>query len=108
MRLLYFAWVKEKTGVAAEDVTLPDSVATVAELISWLKTRGPEFANAFEQSEAFAVLEADPAVATYMSVTEALGEDQFGVDKDEVLDVAIGCWQTEDAKINAALKGARA
>ena len=48
MRLLYFAWVKEKTGVAAEDVTLPDSVATVAELISWLKTRGPEFANAFE------------------------------------------------------------
>ena len=51
MRLLYFAWVKEKTGVAAEDVTLPDSVATVAELISWLKTRCPEFANAFEQSE---------------------------------------------------------
>ena len=51
MRLLYFAWVKEKTGVAAEDVTLPDSVATVAELIAWLKTRGPEFANAFDQAE---------------------------------------------------------
>lgn len=50
MRLLYFAWVKEKTGVAAEDVTLPDSVATVAELIAWLKTRGPEFANAFDQA----------------------------------------------------------
>ena len=51
MRLLYFAWVKEKTGVAAEDVTLPESVATVAELIAWLKTRGPEFANAFDQAE---------------------------------------------------------
>jgi molybdopterin synthase sulfur carrier subunit len=51
LRLLYFAWVKEKTGVAAEDVTLPDSVATVAELIAWLKTRGPEFANAFDQAE---------------------------------------------------------
>ncbi len=52
MRLLYFAWVKEKTGVAAEDVELPDGVATVAELITWLKTRGPEFAHAFERGEA--------------------------------------------------------
>ena len=51
MRLLYFAWVKEKTGVAAEDVTLPESVSTVAELIAWLKTRGPEFANAFDQAK---------------------------------------------------------
>ncbi len=51
MRLLYFAWVKEKTGVAAEDVAVPDSVGTVAELIAWLKTRGPEFANAFDQAE---------------------------------------------------------
>jgi molybdopterin converting factor small subunit len=23
MRLLYFAWVREKTGVAAEDIDLP-------------------------------------------------------------------------------------
>ncbi|MGV1014591.1 MAG: molybdopterin converting factor subunit 1 [Methyloceanibacter sp.] len=51
MRLLYFAWVKEKTGIAAEDVELPDGVATVGELIAWLKTRGPEFAHAFERSE---------------------------------------------------------
>jgi len=51
MRLLYFAWVKEKTGTAAEDVALPESVATVGELIAWLKTRGPEFANAFDRDE---------------------------------------------------------
>jgi molybdopterin synthase sulfur carrier subunit len=51
MRLLYFAWVREKTGVAAEDVALPDGVATVAELIAWLKTRGPEFAQAFDREE---------------------------------------------------------
>ena len=51
MRLLYFAWVKEKTGVAAEEVALPPDVATVAELIAWLKTRGPEFAYAFDRSE---------------------------------------------------------
>jgi molybdopterin synthase sulfur carrier subunit len=51
MRLLYFAWVKEKTGIAAEDVELPREVTTVSELMSWLKTRGPEFEHAFARSE---------------------------------------------------------
>ena len=51
MRLLYFAWVKEKAGIAAEEIDPPANVATVAELIVWLKTRGPEFANAFARSE---------------------------------------------------------
>jgi molybdopterin synthase sulfur carrier subunit len=51
MRLLYFAWVKEKVGRAAEDVAVPEHVATVAELIAWLKSRGPEFANAFERQD---------------------------------------------------------
>ena len=51
MRLLYFAWVKEKVGHAAEDVDLPGEISTVAELMAWLKTRGPEFANAFERAE---------------------------------------------------------
>lgn len=50
-RLLYFAWVKEKTGIASEDVELPDSAGTVADVIAWLKTRGPEFENAFAQEE---------------------------------------------------------
>jgi sulfur-carrier protein len=47
MRLLYFAWVREKTGVAAEEVELPAHIATVGELMTWLKTRGPEYADAF-------------------------------------------------------------
>ena len=51
MRLLYFAWVKEKAGIAAEEIEPPADVATVAELIVWLKTRGPEFENAFARSE---------------------------------------------------------
>ena len=44
MRVLYFAWVKEKVGIAAEDIDPPKSVTTIAELIDWLKARGPEFA----------------------------------------------------------------
>jgi sulfur-carrier protein len=51
MRLLYFAWVKEKTGIAAEEIEPPADVATVAELIAWLKSRGPEFEHAFARSE---------------------------------------------------------
>ena len=51
MRLLYFAWVKEKAGIAAEDVELPSDVTTVAELMAWLKTRGPELAHAFQRSD---------------------------------------------------------
>jgi molybdopterin synthase sulfur carrier subunit len=51
MRLLYFAWVKEKVGKSVEDVALPSDIATVGELISWLKTRGPEFANAFARAD---------------------------------------------------------
>ncbi len=47
MRVLYFAWVKEKAGIAAEEIEPPAGVATIAELIDWLKARGPEFANAF-------------------------------------------------------------
>ncbi len=47
MRLLYFAWVREKTGVAAEEVELPAHVTTVGALVTWLKTRGPDYADAF-------------------------------------------------------------
>ncbi len=51
LKILYFAWVREKTGRAAEEVEVPGSVETVADLVLWLKSRGPEFASAFERSE---------------------------------------------------------
>ncbi len=51
MRVLYFAWVKDKAGIAAEDINPPASVTTIAELMNWLKARGPEFANAFERAD---------------------------------------------------------
>lgn len=47
--LLYFAWVREKTGIAEETVEMPAGVDTVADLIGWLRTRGPEYEAAFEQ-----------------------------------------------------------
>jgi sulfur-carrier protein len=51
VKILYFAWVREKTGRAGESVELPDDAATVADVIRWLKSRGPEYAAAFEQAD---------------------------------------------------------
>ena len=47
VKLLYFAWVREKVGKVEEIVDLPAGIATVADLVAWLKDRGPEYAEAF-------------------------------------------------------------
>ena len=46
MKLLYFAWLKAKTGIAEEEVDPPAEVATVGDLLGWLKGRGPGYAEA--------------------------------------------------------------
>lgn len=51
MKILYFAWVREKTGIAEEDVSPPESVKDVAGLIEWLRSRGDNFAAAFYDPE---------------------------------------------------------
>jgi len=47
MKALYFAWVREKIGKSEEEISPPDSIATVGELIAWLSHRGEEYAQAF-------------------------------------------------------------
>lgn len=39
MRLLYFAWLRERLGRAEEELELPTSVKTVGELRLWLAAR---------------------------------------------------------------------
>jgi sulfur-carrier protein len=48
VKLVYFAWVRERVGKPEESVEPPPGVATVADLIAWLATRGEEYAYAFE------------------------------------------------------------
>jgi len=48
MKLVYFAWVRERVGKAEEVVDLPAGLATVADLLGWLRGRGEEYAYAFE------------------------------------------------------------
>jgi molybdopterin synthase sulfur carrier subunit len=46
VRVLYFAWVREKAGLAAEEVTPPENVTDVAGLVTWLRARGGGSAEA--------------------------------------------------------------
>jgi molybdopterin synthase sulfur carrier subunit len=48
MKVKYFAWVRERIGVAEETVEPPTSVRTVTDLIAWLSARGDTYAYAFE------------------------------------------------------------
>ena len=48
VKLLYFAWVRERVGRAEEVVQPPPGVATVADLMTWLAGRGEEYAFAFD------------------------------------------------------------
>jgi len=48
MKILYFAWVREKTGIGEEAVDLPADVRTARDLVAWLKSRGEGFAAAFD------------------------------------------------------------
>jgi len=47
LRVLYFAALRERVGCSEEMVEAPDSVATVAQLRSWLIQRGDTWADAF-------------------------------------------------------------
>jgi molybdopterin synthase sulfur carrier subunit len=48
VKLLYFAWVRERVGKAEEEFEPPAGIGTVEELMGWLARRGEEYAHAFE------------------------------------------------------------
>jgi molybdopterin synthase sulfur carrier subunit len=47
LRVLYFAWLRERAGRAEETLPLPPGVATVGELAAWLRARDVAGAAAF-------------------------------------------------------------
>lgn len=47
----YFAWVREKVGRAEENLEVPAEIATVGDLVGWLKSRGSEYEAAFQRAE---------------------------------------------------------
>lgn len=55
MKILYFAWVREKAGIASEDVSPPADVRDVSGLVEWLRARGGKPAAALADFRAIRV-----------------------------------------------------
>lgn len=51
VKIVYFAWVRERIGKTEETLDPPAEVATVADLAEWLAGRGEEYAYAFENPQ---------------------------------------------------------
>ena len=47
MKILYFAWLRERIGKAEEELEPPPWVSTVGELMRWLAGRDEDYAAAF-------------------------------------------------------------
>jgi molybdopterin synthase sulfur carrier subunit len=69
VKLVYFAWVRERIGKPEEEIDLPAGIATVGDLMTWLARRGEEYAHAFENPKVIraavdrALVKADTAIA---------------------------------------------
>lgn len=51
MKVLYFAWLRQRIGVAAEEFDLPSDVHNVEELVGWLTAKGPGYAKGFAEPQ---------------------------------------------------------
>jgi molybdopterin converting factor subunit 1 len=47
MRVLYFAWLRQKIGVGEEELSPPPDVQDVRGLVDWLAAQSPAHADAF-------------------------------------------------------------
>jgi molybdopterin synthase sulfur carrier subunit len=50
VKVLYFAWMRERVGAGEEEVDPPSSVATAGDLADWLAARSEGHAAAFERA----------------------------------------------------------
>lgn len=48
MKILYFAWLRSRTGMAEEEVAPPADIRTVGDLLAWLRQRSPGHAEALK------------------------------------------------------------
>ena len=55
MKLVYFSWIREHLGMAEEDITPPEHVSTVGDLLDWLGSRSESFENVLEHDKVIRV-----------------------------------------------------
>ena len=55
VRLVYFAWVRERVGKPDEEIALPDGIATPRDLMDHLASTDETYAHAFAEPAAIRV-----------------------------------------------------
>ncbi|MDA9558503.1 molybdopterin converting factor subunit 1 [Alphaproteobacteria bacterium] len=48
MNILYFSWIKDKLGKAKENITIDENINSVAELITFLKSKDETYKEVFK------------------------------------------------------------
>lgn len=76
MKLIYFAWIRERIGKEEEVIDLPAEIRTVADLLAWQKGRGDEYEYAFSDMETIRVA-LDQFHATHSDVIAEAEEIAF-------------------------------
>ncbi|MBI1180883.1 MAG: molybdopterin converting factor subunit 1 [Alphaproteobacteria bacterium] len=51
MKVLYFAWLRERVGTGEEEVSPPPEITSVSALMDWLAKRSAGHARAFENRD---------------------------------------------------------
>ncbi|MFC0384951.1 molybdopterin converting factor subunit 1 [Muricoccus vinaceus] len=74
MKILYFAWLRQRTGTGEENLSPPPEVTDVGGLMRWLSARSPGHAQAF----------ADPAQVRCAVNQDFCGPDHPVSSGDEV------------------------
>ena len=55
MKILYFAWLRQRIGVGEEDIKAPEGVTDVRTLVELLRQRGSKYTEALADIEAIRV-----------------------------------------------------
>ena len=71
MKLVYFAWVREQIGVSEENITLPEEISTVDDLLTWLPLQSTGHATALGDTNRLRIA----VNQTYVHGTHAIQND---------------------------------
>jgi len=49
MKVLYFAWLRERVGTGEEEISFPDDIITIRDALGYLKARDERYDYAFTE-----------------------------------------------------------
>lgn len=71
MKILYFAWLRSKVGIAEETLELPEDITTLYQLIAHLKNRGGGYEEIFSDMQVVRIAIDQDYVTDDMPITGA-------------------------------------